>query len=299
MRRSSFVVVAAAFLLSGAVVAGPAVAATSVRARHGNGSIATAQAIALAPTLELRQKRPNDTLATAQPVSPTHYDVDALGTLTKRQPSAFFAFALAAGDVLHVSVGAKDPTRGFPELLLYDANGNLVAIANGNGSNGSDSVVDFVIPGGAGGAWTAQVTGSPSAPSAKAMLFRYDLRVRTNGMPYRTDVKGRLAANNAPGFYAIAANVGDHLHLVVAAKDPTRGFPELLLYDESGNLVAIANGNGANGSDSVIDFTIPGGAGGKWTAEVTGSPSVDAKKNHFAYDLAITGATGIGPVVPK
>ena len=188
MRRLPFLVLIASILTLGPVVAGPAVAATSVRSRHDNGSIATAQAVALSPTLVLRQKRPNDTLATAQPVSPTHYAVDVRGTLTKRQPSAFFAFALVPGDVLHVSVGAKDPTKGFTELLLYDANGNLVAIANGNG----------------------------------------------------------------------------------------------------GNL-----------SDSVIDFTIPDGAGGTWTAEVLGSPSVDAKKNHFAYDLEIVGATGIGPVVPK
>ena len=52
--------------------------------------------------------------------------------------------------------------KTLPELLLYDPNGNLVAIANGNGANGSDSVIDFTIPDGDGGAWTAQVTGSGS-----------------------------------------------------------------------------------------------------------------------------------------
>jgi len=269
-----------------------------VRSRHDNVSPATAQGVPLMPNLVLKQKRPNDTLATAQPVSPTHYAVDVLGALTQRQPSAFFAVALAQGNHLHLHVAAKDPTKGFPELLLYDQNANLVAIANGNGSNGSDSVIDFTIPAGDSGSWTVQVTGSPSAPSVKATHFPYDLQAKTAEMPYRTDVHGRFVAKS--GFYAVAVNVGDHLHLHVAAKDPTKGFPELLLYDQNANLVAIANGNGSNGSDSVIDFTIPDGGSGTWATEVTGSPSVvDPKKNHFAYDLDIEGARGLGPVVPK
>ena len=73
----------------------------------------------------------------------------------------------------------------------------------------------------------------------------------------------------------------------------------MLLYDNNGNLVAIANGNAADGSSSVIDFTIPAGEGGNWTAEVTGSPSVPpGTTNFFNYDLLITGDTGVGPVDP-
>jgi hypothetical protein len=289
----------AAPLLLALLASSPAAAATSVKSRHDNLSLVTAQDVAFQPDLVLKQKARNDTLASAQPVSPTHYGFDVFGNLTQHQTSAFFGLALAAGDFLHMEVEAKDPTTQFVELLLYDPNGNLVAIANGNASNGSGSVIDFTIPGGDGGTWTAQVTGSPSHPEPKASRFRYDLRITTASASYRTDVLGRFAKNDKPGFYVVSANVGDHLHFAVEAKDPTKGFPELLLYDPNGNLVAIANGNASNGSGSIIDFTVPGGDGGGWTVEVTGSPSVDPRTNHFPYDLEIEGATGVGPVVPR
>jgi hypothetical protein len=40
---------------------------------------------------------------------------------------------------------------------------------------------------------------------------------------------------------------------------PAVQFPELLWFDNNGNLVAIAAGNAADGSSSVIDFTVPRG----------------------------------------
>ena len=71
------------------------------------------------------------------------------------------------------------------------------------------------------------------------------------------------------------------------------------MYDQNGNLVAIASGNAADGSSSVIDFTIPSGGSGNWVAEVLGSPSVaNPDTNLFDYDLLIQGATGRGPIDP-
>ena len=83
-------------------------------------------------------------------------------------------------------------------------------------------------------------------------------------------------------FYSVNANAGDNLHF--ATTTPAGGplefvnnfYPELLLYDPNGNLVAVAAGNAADGRNSVIDFTVPDGDAGTWTIEVTPSPNTDA-----------------------
>ena len=80
-------------------------------------------------------------------------------------------------------------------------------------------------------------------------------------------------------FYSVNANAGDNLHF--ATTTPAGGpnefinnlYPELLLFDPNGNLVAVAAGNAADGRNSVIDFTVPSGDAGKWTIEVTPSPN--------------------------
>ena len=98
-------------------------------------------------------------------------------------------------------------------------------------------------------------------------------------------------------YYSVNANAGDHLHF--ATSTPAGGpnefvnnlYPELLLYDPNGNLVAIATGNAADGRNSVIDFTVPEGDAGKWTIEVTPSPNT-AKPTQGEYGLLVTGATG-------
>ena len=98
-------------------------------------------------------------------------------------------------------------------------------------------------------------------------------------------------------FYSVNANVGDNLHF--ATTTPAGGpnefvnnlYPELLLYDPNGNLVAIANGNAADGRNSVIDFTVPDGDAGKWTIEVTASPDTPTL-TAGEYGLLVTGATG-------
>ena len=68
-------------------------------------------------------------------------------------------------------------------------------------------------------------------------------------------------------------------------------YPELLLYDPNGNLVAIAAGNASDGRNSVIDFTVPDGDAGKWTIEVTPSPNTPMP-TQGEYGLLVTGATG-------
>ena len=98
-------------------------------------------------------------------------------------------------------------------------------------------------------------------------------------------------------YYAVDANAGDNLHF--ATTTPAGGpnefvnnfFPELLLYDPNGNLVAVAAGNASDGRNSVIDFTVPAGDAGKWTIEVTPSPNTPLPSSG-EYGLLVTGATG-------
>jgi len=98
-------------------------------------------------------------------------------------------------------------------------------------------------------------------------------------------------------FYSVNANTGDNLHF--ATSTPAGGpnefvnnfYPELLLYDPNGNLVAVAAGNAADGRNSVIDFTVPEGDAGSWVIEVTASPNTDTPSSG-EYGLLVTGATG-------
>jgi len=282
--------VSAVTLITGLLPTAVAEASTIVHATAGHATIATAQLVSLRPDLVLKQKLPNSTLATAQPISPTHISTDVIGSITKPHPAIFFAFALKAGKQIHLSLEPGVPATQSTELLLYDNFGNLVAIAAGNAHDGSGSVIDFTITG--TGTWTAEVTGYSGAP-ASARIFKYDLRITP--VHYATDVSGNFGANNKPGFYAISVRANNQLQLSVSAAHPATQFPELLLYDNNGNLVAIAAGNGSDGSTSVIDFTAA--TPGTWTVEVTGSSSAPPG-NHFNYDLTVRGATGKGPVVP-
>jgi len=98
-------------------------------------------------------------------------------------------------------------------------------------------------------------------------------------------------------FYSVNANAGDNLHF--ATSTPAGGpnefvnnfYPELLLYDPNGNLVAVAAGNASDGRNSVIDFTVPAGDAGKWVIEVTPSPNTETPSSG-EYGLLVTGATG-------
>ncbi len=264
-----------------------------------NTSLGTAQTIGVTPDLVIHEIPPNYTLASAQPVSPQYMASDALGSITNSHAQEFFGFAADAGDQIHILVSAGTPASQFPELLLYDNHGNLVAISAGNAPDMSSSVIDFTVPPGASGTWSVEVAGSPNAPNPSTNFFNYDLHLSGSVITYRTDVLGALMSPSETGFYAISANAGDQLHLLVSAGTPASQFPELLLYDNHGNLVAVSAANAPDMSSSVIDFTVPLGASGNWFAEVAGSPNVaDPSTNLFNYDLQITGDTGVGPINP-
>jgi len=279
-----------ALVLAAASIAG---AATFTYATGANTSLGASQLISLTPDLMLQQQPPNYTVGTAQPVSPQYYAYDVLGSInTVSTPNEFFSYHLNSGDQLATYVQTGHPATQSPEALLYDPNGNLVAVAAGNASDGSSSIIDFTIPNGDAGNWTSQVTTSPNLPPAN---FNFDLRISGPFLKYQTDVLGTYDSTDHSGFYAVAANAGDNLQFF--AKAGTPGATELLLYDPNGNLVAVAAGNASDGISSIIDFTVPGGDTGNWSAEVTGSPNVSGP-NFFNYDLQISGATGLGPINP-
>jgi hypothetical protein len=112
---------------------------------------------------------------------------------------------------------------------------------------------------------------------------------------YRTVVRGSLKSGVDGLFYAVAVKGSDTMQFNLSAGSPGTKKPELLLYDNNRNLVAVAAGNASDGSSCIIDFTAPANSAGTWYVEVTRD---NAAKDNFAYGLVIQGATGVGPLNP-
>jgi hypothetical protein len=274
--------IAAMFLLVATASAG-----TVFNVSGANTSLATAEAVPLNPDLVVNEMPPNYTLGTAQSVSPQYYAEQGFGAISTVNQNEWFSTAVTPGQTLDFQVSALNPVGSPTELLLYDANGNLVAIAAGNGDDGISSLINFTVPSGDGGNWVEEVT------SLAAENFNYDLSF-TSPFNYKTDVFGALNTPSQTDFYTISTNVGNDLNLSAMSTSPLLSPTELLLYDANGNLVAIADGNGADGVSSLINFTVPSGDAGNWVAAVT-STTTDV----FDYDLSIQGATGLGSVNPN
>ena len=82
----------------------------------------------------------------------------------------------ATGVTLHIatSTPAGGPQRVRQQPLprtpaLRDENGNLVAIASGNATDGRNSVMDFTIPDGDSGAWSVQVAPHRRVPRRRTI----------------------------------------------------------------------------------------------------------------------------------
>ena len=143
----------------------------------------------------------------------------------------------------------------------------------------------------------------PGSTRARHVRSRYtrlhlgDLPIAAQGYVSGLGGDGLGSAADDTDYYSINVNAGDKLH--IATSTPAGGpnefvnnlFPELLLYDQNGNLVAIAAGNASDGRNSVIDFTIPDGASGTWYVQVAQSPNTPTP-TVGEYGLQITGATG-------
>ena len=290
VRINRVVSFALAAILVGATAANVG-ASTFTIASGTNTALNTAQLISLNPNLILTQQAPNYTYATAQPVSPKYQAYEVLGSVNPGVGAEYFSFPLSVGNQFSTFVQAGQPATQATQMFLYEANNNLVAVANGNGSDGSSSEIDHTVPVGDAGNWSVGV----SATSSGASPVNYDLRFSGPFLNYQTNVIGTFDDPSHTGFYSVAAKAGDNLHFLVQPDVPISATTELLLFDPNNNLVAVASGNGSDGSSSEIDFTVPAGDTGNWTIEVTSNPS---NFGFFNYNLLITGDTGAGPIDP-
>lgn len=234
------------------------------------------------------------------PSIPVSSNVAVVGHLTAPGTAGatnYFGFAETAGAQISLYGTATSPPNQATELLLYDNTSNLVAIASGNAPDGRSSIIDFAVPAGADGTWQTAITqGLSDTPP-----FNYLLQLQmpyTALSPFTTNVIGSgQEKNGSLGAYDVNANVGDNLSFDIHATT-TRTATELLLYDPNGNLVAIASQNGFDGFSSIIDFQVPGGDAGEWQIQVAPSPNTPVPQA-YAYDLAIQGFSGLGPVNPS
>ena len=113
--------------------------------------------------------QPNNQYPSSQNITATELTGDnklggALGYLQSTSGADYYSVDANVGDNLAftTTTPAGGPNEFInildTELLLFDANGNLVAIAAGNAPDGRNSVIDFTVPGGDAGTWTIAVT---------------------------------------------------------------------------------------------------------------------------------------------
>jgi hypothetical protein len=223
-------------------------------------------------------------------------NLNILGSLAASGDASenFFSFHEAAGAQIGLNVTATHPSTLGTQLMLFDSNGNAVAMAEQNGPDGLSSILDYTVPAGGDGTYEAGVlqpdVGSP-APFDYRLQFALPF---TEVSGFTTNVVGGGALKNGSlGAYDVNANVGNQLSFDVHSTSPASTLTELVLVDPIGNVVADASGNGFDGLSSVIKFTVPPGFAGDWKIEVT-----PVTPTPYAYDLAIQGASGLGLVNP-
>jgi PEP-CTERM motif len=208
----------------------------------------------------------------------------------------YFGFAETAGAQIGLFGKATQPPNQGTELLLSDPNANLVAVATGNASDGLSSILDFTVQDDESGTWQAAITQGLSTTVPINYLLQVQLPYSALSQ-FTTNVIGSgQEKSGSLGTYDVNANIGDDLAFDVKATTPLTA-TELELFDPNGNLVAVAAGN-VDGLSSRIDFTVPDGVPGEWQIEVVPSQEIPVPQA-YAYDLAIQGATGLGPVNPS
>jgi hypothetical protein len=234
------------------------------------------------------------------PSVPVNSNVAVVGHLTVNGTAGatnYFGFVETAGAQIGLYGKAIQPPNQGTELLLYDNNSNLVAIASGNAPDGLSSIIDFTVPTGTDGTWQTAITQGFSTTSPINYLLQLQMPYSALS-PFTTNVIGSgQEKNGSLGAYDVNANVGDNLAFDVNATTPLTA-TELLLYNPNGNLVAIASQNGSDGLSSIIDFQVPSGDAGEWQIQVAPSPNIPVPQA-YAYDLAIQGFSGLGPVNPS
>ena len=185
----------------------------------------------------------------------------------------------------------------------------MVAFGSPGATNYTAGLNNFVSPDDE--TYYVQVTGTPGDTFNLVVTLGADFTTQPNnsiataqnitateqsGSSRLGGVLGDFQTANGGDYYAVRVKAGDNLTFTTST--PAGGAnefvntldPELLLFDENGKLVAVADGNASDGRNSVITYKVPKGDAGVWTIEVT---SADATQGE--YGLQATGATGALP----
>ena len=130
------------------------------------------------------------------------------------------------------------------ELLLFDPNGNLVAVAAGNAPDGRNSIIDFTVPAGDAGAWSILVT-SPDGTWGEYGLLA-------------TGATGALAPFYVTGTTpAAGVLIQPPTDIVVTFNDPIYGLSltpgELEVNGVAATSVTLVNG-------TTVDWSVPASA---------------------------------------
>ena len=195
-------------------------------------------------------------------------------------PADVYRFFLNKGDT--ATLVANNLTAGQLQLQLENGSGQTLALGGSDANNVSQYIDGFVAP--SSDYYYASVTGSSNVQYSLVVTRNAEFNLEPDDFfrPGQSlfglqTLIGHLDANTND-YYYVPANVGDQL--AFSTSTPTSGppeiqngfYPELLLYDPNGNLVAVASGNASDGRNSIIDFTVPSGDAGQWGIEVTASP---------------------------
>ena len=260
--------------------------------------------------------QPNNSPATAENLMPGAIPVESgqqmavIGDFAGRpsqpwpDPADFYRLFLYQGQTASFLVTSLQ--AGASQLRLEDGVGNILALGLGGFQNVTQAVINFTAT--YSGYYYVVATGDSGVRySLVASLdAAFELKpAASTSLSGLTSIYGTLVAltnTMDEATFTVPANVGDNLHFATAT--PASGpvelenmlYPELLLFDSNGDLVAVAAGNAGDGRNSVIDFTVPSGYAGSWSIEVTSSPNTP---NPTAGDfvLTATGATG-NPLAP-
>ena len=213
-------------------------------------------------------------------VVPVNSVIDVVGSLSALAPNSDFGFNELAGGAIRLFVSTR-PTDQTAGLSLADSIGNVVTAVDRNAPDGLSSVINYTDLLNQGPKWFATVSRDPSDTSA----LNYTLQIGA-GLSAVSEFTTHVLGNgelSGPllGAYDVNANSGDILHFGVHSTGSGSQPTELILFDPNGAVAAIAQGNGSDGSSSVIDASVLG-LGGQWQVDV-----VEPLSTPYAYDLTI------------
>ena len=188
-----------------------------------------------------------------------------------------YSVELAGGE--SASIALQGLNNSDVSFTLLDDNGDVLAYSSPGATNYTAGLNNFVSPDDE--TYYVQVTGTSgdtfnlvvtrgadftTQPTNSLAAAQNITATEQSGSSKQGGALGFFQTSNGGDYYAVQVKVGDHLQFTTStpAGGPNEFIntldPELLLYDENGNLVATAAGNAPDGRNSVIDYTVPKGS---------------------------------------